>query len=176
MNRKSLRKELVDILKTANICGVNGNVFPNRSIPSNIDTLPVILVYSKNAPIDKRDESPKSYLINQEMVIECITQHDDDSKLSDELDDISDAVIKAIEDSFWLEDNCEDVTLTSLITDTEGTGQSPAGSTKVSYTMSLNYYPRQDLVFDDLKSLDNNFSMNDNQNNDAKSITEFEEP
>jgi hypothetical protein len=169
MNRKSLRKKVVEILQAANIPGVEQDVFPNRSIPSNIDRLPVILVYSKNAPVERRDESPKSYIINQDIVIECITQNSDDEKLSDELDDLSDAVIKAIEDDFFLEENCEEVSLTSLITDTEGEGQSPAGSTKVTFTMAINYYPRLDIVHDDLKELDNNFKINDNQNNDAKS-------
>jgi hypothetical protein len=175
MNRKSLRKELVDILKNANIPGIDGRIYPNRSIPSGVDTLPVILVYSKNAPVDRRDEAPKSYVINQEIVIECTTQHDDDDQLSDELDDLSDCVIKAIEDSFLLEESCERVILTGLITDTDGQGESPVGSTRVNYTFSLNYEPRKDMVFDELKELENNFKMNDNQNNDAKSVTVFEE-
>lgn len=175
MNRKSLRKKVVEILKAANIPGVEQSIFPNRSIPTGIDTLPVILVYSKNAPVDVRDESPKSYVINQDIVIECITQHDDDEKLSDELDDLSDAVIKVIEDNFYLEENCEDVTLTGIISDTEGEGQSPVGSAKVTFSMAINYYPRQDLILDDLKELDNNFKINDNQNNDAKSIVILQE-
>lgn len=175
MNRKSLRKELVNIIKAANIPGVGQQVFPNRSIPTNIQTLPVVLVYSKNAPVDQRDEAPTSYIINQEMVIECITQHDDDEKLSDELDDLSDAVVKAIEDSLFLEEECERVILRGFISDTDGEGQSPVGSTKVNYTIPFNYVPRTDMEFPDLKVLENNFKMNDNQDNDAKSIIEFEE-
>ena len=175
MNRKSLRKKVVEILKAANDPLFGQNVFPNRSIPSQIDTLPVILVYSKNAPVDRRDEAPKSYVINQEIVIECITQHDDDDKLSDELDDLSDAVIKIIEDDFYLEENCEEVSLTGLITDTEAEGQSPVGSTKVSFLMAINYEPRTELVLDDLNKVENNFKVNDNQNNDAKSIVILQE-
>lgn len=174
MNRKSLRKEVVRILKEAQITDIGDNVFPNRSIQSDIMTLPLILVYSKNAPVDRRDEAPKSYVINQEIIIECITQHDDDDKLSDELDDISDAVIKAIEDSLYLEDECESVTLSNLITDTEAEGQSPVGSTKVNFIFALNYEPRLDMEFDELKELDNNFKINDNENNDAKSIIDLQ--
>lgn len=175
MNRKSLRKKIVEILKAADNELFEDRVFPNRSIPTKNDTLPVILVYSKNAPVDRRDESPKSYLIRQDIIIECITQHDDDDKLSDELDDLSDAVIKIIEDDFFLEENCESVSLSGLITDTEAEGESPIGSTKVTYTFALNYEPRQDLILDDLKELENNFMMNDNENNDAKDILTVQE-
>lgn len=168
MQRKSLRKKIVEILKAANNPLFGQSVFPNRSIPSGIDTLPVILVYSRNAPVDRRDESPKSYVINQDIVIECITQDDDDEKLSDEMDDLSDAVIKIIEDDFYLELNCEYINLTSIMSDTEGEGQSPVGSSKVTFAFGLNYNPRQDIILPDLKQLDNNWQMNDNENNDAK--------
>lgn len=176
MTRKSLRKKIVEILKAANNTMFGQNVFPNRSIPTNVDTLPVVLVYSRNAPVDVRDESPKSYIIQQDIVIECISQHDDDGKLSDEIDDISEAVIAIIEDSFELEENCEHVTLSSIMMDTEGEGQSPIGSVRITYSIGLNFVPRQSLILDDLFELENNFKMNDNENNDAKDVIEFPAP
>lgn len=168
MNRKSLRKKVIEVLKAANNDLFGQDVFDQRSVPTNIELLPVILVYSKNTSVERFDESPKRYMESVDITMECVTQHDDDSLLADELDDLAAAVEKIIEDNYYLEENCESINLKSIIVDTEGTGQSPIGSAKVTYTFEIVNEPRQDVIHDDLKTLDNNWQINDNENNDAK--------
>lgn len=173
MNKKSLRKKLIEILKDADHESIGQDVFGQRSVPTKIDALPVVLIYSKVTSVDQRDEAPKSYLKNVDVVFEIVTQHSDDEALEDEMDDLSEWLIKTIEDNFYLEENCEYVTLKAENDDTEGNGESPAGTARITYAFGLNFNPRQDLVFDDLKELDNNFQMNDNGNNDARDILEL---
>lgn len=175
MNRKSLRKKIVEVLKAANNPLFGQDVLEQRSVPTDIESLPVILIYSKSTSVDRFDESPKRYLESVDITMECITQHDDDSLLADELDDLAAAVEKIIEDNYYLEENCEFINLKSVMSDTEGDGQSPIGSMRLTYTFGIINEPRQDVVHADLNTLDNNWQMNDNLNNDAKDILTLEE-
>jgi hypothetical protein len=173
MDRKLLRKKIVEILKDANIPKIGQDVFSQRSVPSDIEGLPVLLVYSKNTSVQRFDESPKRYMESVDITIECVTQHSDDELLADEMDDLALAVEKVIEDNFELENICQSVELKSVVQDTEGDGQSPVGSAKVTYTFEILNEPRTDIVLPGLKTMENNFKMNDNLNNDAKDVLDL---
>lgn len=170
MDRKYLRKKVVQVLKDAKIPLIDQDVFSQRSVPSSIDSLPVALVYAKTLSADRLDESPKRYIKNMDVMIEVVTQHDDDECLADEMDDLSLLVEKAIEDSIDLEKCTEYVNLKTVINDTEGDGQSPTGSSILTFTIGYVTEPRTDWVLPDLKTISTTYQVNGNEDEDAQDI------
>ena len=163
MNRKYLRKKVVQVLKDAKIPNIDQDVFSQRSVPSDVDSLPVVLVYTKTMQADRLDESPKRYIKDLDVMIEVVTQHDTDECLADEMDDLSMLVEKAIEDSIDLEKCTEYVNLKTVINDTEGDGQSPIGSSVLTFTIGYVTEPRTDWVLPDLKTINTTYNMNGNE-------------
>lgn len=168
MDRKYLRKKIVQVLKDAKIQLIDQDVFSQRSVPSSIDSLPVALVYVKTMSADRLDESPKRYIKNLDVTIEVVTQHDNDECLADEMDDLSLAVEKAIDDSIDLEKCTEFVNLKTVLNDTEGDGQSPTGSSILTFTIGYVTEPRTDWVLPDLKTIDTNYNFNGNDNKNTQ--------
>lgn len=163
MDRKSLRKKVTEVLKAANIPYIGEDVYSQRSVPSEKDTLPIILVYSKSESIEEFDNSPKSYRKDIDIVFEIVSVADDDEELADGLDDIVLGVEKAIEEDLFLEENCESVQLKSIFTTTESNGSNPIGVTRVQYTFTLITPARSEPELPDLNTMANNFVLNDNQ-------------
>lgn len=168
MDRKFLRKKVAQVLKDAKIPNIDQDVFCQRSVPSSIDSLPVALVYTKTLAAERLDESPKRYIKDLDVMIEVVTQHNDDEELADELDDLSIAVENAIEDSIELEACTEYANLKSVVNDTESEGQSPTGSSIVTFTIGYVTEPRTNWVLPDLKTISTSYKMNGNENDDAK--------
>lgn len=175
MDRKYLRKKVAQVLKDAKIPHIDQDVFTQRSIPTNIDTLPVALVYTKTLIADRLDESPKRYVKDLDVIIEVITQNDNDECLADELDDLSLLAEKAIEDSIELEKCTEYVNLKSVINDTEGDGQSPIGSSILTFTIGYVTEPRTDWIHPDLKTISTTYRANGNEDDTAQDLITFEE-
>lgn len=163
MDRKYLRKKVVQVLKDAKIPYIDQDVFSQRSVPSNIDSLPVALVYTKTMQADRFDESPKRYLKDLDVMIEVVTQNDDDECLADEMDDLSILVENAIEDSIELEKCTEYINLKTVINDTEGDGQSPTGSSILTFTIGYVTEPRTAWVLPDLKTIQTTYKANGNE-------------
>jgi hypothetical protein len=179
MKRKWIRKRVLEILRAANIPDVGDDIFSNKSLPSIASEpglLPCINLFTKISNVERSDEAPKSYRKTMEITLEIIAINDDDDKLSDQLDDISQRVEDVIEDDFELERQLEAIDLTSIQTTTEGDGQSPIGSTRVIYEAIFIEQARKEMVMDDLLALGNNWKMNNNENEDAKDEIQFQEP
>lgn len=136
--RKKIRKTVERILKAAKIPLVGNDVFSQRSIPTDHDELPVILIYPRTENVERNDESPKSYQRNLSLEIEIQTTANDDSQLADELDDLSQCVEDVIEGSKELADLVNDLDLKSTLYDTDSEGSSPIGSVRLNY--DLEYY------------------------------------
>ena len=173
MDRKYLRKKIVQVLKDANIVGIGQDVFSQRSVPSDVDSLPIALVYTKTLNADRFDEAPKRYLKDLGVIIEIVTKHDDDEQLADEMDDLSLLVENAIELSESLELEVDDVELKSVINRTESDGQSPIGSSILTFIISYITEPREDQTLDDLKTIRTTWQMNGNE--DKESVDEIKD-
>ena len=146
--RKEIRKTVESVLKRAKIPQVDQDIFSQRSIPTEHETLPIILLYPKTENIDRNDHSPKSYQRVLAMEIEVQTTADNDSILADELDDLAQYVEDAMESSKELIELLNELDLKSVVYDTESDGSSPIGSVRLSY--DLEYFTDESRDSDDL--------------------------
>jgi hypothetical protein len=182
--RKRIRHKIAEILKTADIPGVGQAVFSQKSIPSDHDELPAILIYQKSESVSRNDESPKVYQRNLSITIEIQSTHDDDLKLTDELDDIAQAVEDIIEGSDDLMDMTHadskekllnDFDLTETQIDLDGSGSNPTGSARLTY--NFEYYTNEDRpkILHDFKKMESTFSFNKNKDKKSKSLDILED-
>lgn len=180
--RKRIRKKVVEILKASNIVGKD--VFAQRSVPTDHKSLPVILVYQKNESSELFSTSPKVYERNLLLELEIQTTHDTDDELADEMDDIAQQVEDVLEGTDFLYNMISDnkdgrlineYMLQSSLYTTEGNGESPTGSVKIIY--NFQYFTDEDRprVLDTFKTMLSNFKIDDNINNDAKDVAEFDQ-
>lgn len=130
--RRLIRNHIRDLLKGKKIVP-SDRVVTSRSAPSDIEKLPVILIYTRNENVSAHNEAPKSYKRFVEVVIEVIDTGDDDEKLSDQLDDMADKIEEAIEYDETLGGKADRLALTSLQSAWESGGQSPLGSLILTY-------------------------------------------
>lgn len=165
MDRKYIRKAVQQVLKDFDIPGIGAAVFSQRSIPTNIDTLPIIIIYSNDVQVSRFNEACKDYMKNLSLTIEIITQNDDDELLMDELDDLSLVVESIMENARDLENQLEYINLQSVRYKTEGDGQSPVGSAILTY--DIKYYFEPDLMdsLDELRSINTIFKKSEDDNN-----------
>ena len=168
MDRKYLRKKIQDLLKKSNIDGIGQDVLSMRSVPSSVEHLPIALIYPKNESITRFDESPKRYIRSLNIMIEIITTDDNDECLSEQLDDLSAAVEKAIEDDIDIEKVVESIELTSVVYDSEGDGQSPVGSAVLNYQIDYVTEPRSELNHGAFNTADVTWHANDHTDDDTQ--------
>lgn len=171
--RKRIRKAVEQLLKDSKIPNVGDDIFPYRSIPTEHENLPVILIYPKVENVDRFDECPKSYERILSIEIEIQSTHDTDALLADELDDLSEYVEDAIESSKDLSEMLNDLDLKSILYETESNGSSPIGSVRLSY--DLQYYTDESLRSKDkavaFKRMETTYKIEENEK--AKEILDL---
>lgn len=182
--RKRIRHKIVEILKNAKIPEVGDDIFSQRSVPSNHETLPLILVYNKSEDSERFQHDPKTYKRNMQIEIDVQSQHNSDAELADELDDLAqfveDAIEGAYEDLFNFKnvsDNEKLINEYNLVTtlyDTEGAGMNPVGSVRLIY--DFEYYTDEDRLkpLPDLKTMGTQYNVNGNTDGDAREVSTFE--
>ncbi len=170
MNRKYIRKKIFDLLKNASLPGIGEDVFSMRSVPTSVESLPVALIYPKDELIDRFDESPKRYARALSITIEVISTHDTDDCLTDELDDLAEAIESVIENDTTLELEVESIDLKAVIFDQESDGQSPIGSAKITYDITYISEPRSEgsLPYHDTTHV--GWHANEHEDEDTKDI------
>lgn len=168
MDRKYLRKKIQDLLKAANIEGLGTDIFSMRSIPSNIENLPIALIYPNTETITRFDEAPKRYMRSLNVVIEVITLDDNDECLADDMDRLASDVEKAIEDDIEISGCVESIELQSVNYTTVGEGQSPVGSVIMSYQIEYITEPRSKFTHPDFNTGDVTWHANDHLDDDTK--------
>lgn len=175
MSRKSLRKKVVEILKRNQILEVGDDVFSGRSVPTDHELLPAILVYTKSESVDRFDEAPKSYKRGLQITLEAITTNDTDEKLSDDLDDLAQGIENAMErdgeDLFALVNEYD---LISVLYDTEGSGSNPVGKVQLTYLLDYNTDESPDPVHPDLARMQTKYKVNGHTDDDTNEIVEFD--
>lgn len=182
MIRKYIRKKVQQVLKDANIQGVEQDVFCRKSSPHDDNELPYICIYGNTESANRFDEAPKRYLRSFEIVIEAITTHDDDEKLSDELDDLSYAIELALESDKVLQGleadvngQCyEDTEITSVQYDTQADGSGPIGAVRLTYAISYVASPYTESIPDVFGKVESEWKIGDHGDN--KAVDEFDIP
>jgi hypothetical protein len=176
MKRKYLRKKIQEVLKAAKIPGVDQDVFCRKSSSHDDGELPYICIYSNTENAQRFDESPKRYKRSLEIVIECITAHDTDELLCDEMDELSYHIETAIESDdvlqgfkdFDKEGHCvEDTEITSVQYDSQADGSSPMGAVRLTYSITYVDKPVTQKVHNTLNTVETQWEIGDHEENKA---------
>ena len=176
MKRKLIRKKIQQVLKAAKIPDVGEDVFCRKSSSHDDNDLPYICIYPNTENAQRFDEAPKRYKRSFEVVIECITSHDNDELLCDELDDLSYHVEAAIESDEILqgfkdydkEGGClEDTEITSVQYDSQADGSAPMGAVRLTYSITYIDKPVTQKVFNTLNTVESEWEIGDHGDNKA---------
>lgn len=134
--RRSIKEGLVNTLKGETTA--RDSVHASRSIPTDIDKLPTVLIYIKSESIEIFNESPREYKRIATITIECIDTGDDD----DSADNNVELLAKQVEDNLGLDetfgDLVDDSELVSINFQNEPDGQSPVAAAVI--TLNATYY------------------------------------
>ena len=184
MNRKSIRKRVQQLLKDADIPNIGQDVFAQSATPDSIESLPVINVYTLNEDVDRENWGDKAYRRSLSLTIEIKSKHNTSEELADDLDDLSELAEKAIEqgvekkapgDSIFFKEHFENITLVSTRCTTEPDNQSPVGSCVLLYSFIYISEAAPAAIHKDLKTFGNTYSVNGNEDEEAKDQINFEE-
>lgn len=144
ISRKSIKDRLVSLLKGRTYAGQN--VKASRSIPTDIDDLPIILIYLKNESIEIFDESPRTYKREARFIIESVITGDNDC----EADDLVEEMTGKIEDELGKDEalgfgqEVDDSWFEEIQFQSEADGQSPVAATIATFT--VRYYTKPNIV------------------------------
>lgn len=154
--KRAIRRQIQSILlgKTK----AQDRVFINRSIPTQEEDLPVILIYSTNEAITRMNEAPKDYKREMNIRIECVAVGDQDEDLDGRLEEIGDVVENLMEQDETLGDLVHYVELKGTEYTAEAEAQSPVGVLALTYTLifftdaltekSLDNFSGTDVTYD----------------------------
>lgn len=182
MKRKFLRKRIQEVLKAAKIPGVDQDVFCRKSSSHDDNELPYIIIYPNTENAQRFDEAPKRYKRSLEIVVECITTHDSDQLLCDELDELSYHIEEAIESDEILQGfkaydksgQCvEDTEVTSIQYDSQADGSSPLGAVRLTYSITYIDKPVTQKVFNTFNTVESEWKIGDHGENKAVDQTEI---
>ena len=93
---KRKMKEFVQT-KLLNKTDAGARVYIGRSIPTNSEDLPAILIYSTGENISRFNEAPKNYQRNMNLLVECIAAGNDDDDLDIRLETLAEKVEALLE-------------------------------------------------------------------------------
>ena len=171
--RKEIRKKIAEILKDKTDAG--SSVFPNASIPTWHEELPVILIYPKSEPIDKYAQAPRELERNLDLQIEIqatgpeVDEEGNEPINKKSLEDILDDIVEQIECEMakddTLQSTADDSILTNVEFDFDSAGSQPIGSARLTYnvtyyTMSPESVDKQ-VVLDDFKKSEIEYNIGD---------------
>lgn len=146
--RQLIRKVIKDLLKGATDAGEQ--VFTSRSIPTWVENLPVILIYTKDENVERFNEAPKSYRRILNLELEIVAKGSEDEDVQEVLDRVSDQIESLMEKDETLgnDENKNNIAnkleLSKVEYTLEADGDSPVGMAKNTY--SIEYFT--DVVFD----------------------------
>lgn len=133
----------------------------SRSIPTQSEDLPAILIYSTTESVRRFDESPKRYERTLTVNIECLDSGNNDDDMDMRLEVIADRVEAIMESDETLGGIANDLELVSSNYQQEPDGESPMGSLVLQYNIEFYQYAirADETCLDDLKGVDVDYKV-----------------
>lgn len=153
--KRLIKVAIRDLLK-ANHGGVDANnIQISRTIPTQSESLPAILIYTTTESVRRFDESPKRYERVLTVNIECMDMGDTDDDLDLRLEVIADRVETILESNETLGGIANDLELVSANYQQEPDGEAPMGSLVLQYNIEYYQFAQrlEETCLDDLKSM-----------------------
>lgn len=135
VRKRNIRLKIQDLL--LNKSEAKDRVFINRTIPTQSEDLPVILIYSMGEAVRRFNEAPKTYRRNMSVRIECIASGSNDDDLDLTLEKIADVVERQMEIDDTLGDLVNKVELSSTDYQADPDAESPTGILALTYDVEF---------------------------------------
>lgn len=137
------------------------NIRVSRTIPTQSENLPSILIYSTTESVRRFDESPKRYGRTLTVNIECLDAGNDDDDMDMRLEVIAERVEALMERDETLGGIANDLELVSANYQQEPDGESPMGSIVLQYNVEFYQYAirTDDTCLDDLRGVDIDYKV-----------------
>lgn len=129
-------------------------VFINRTVPTQVEDLPVILVYSLGETITRFNEAPKDYLREFSLRIEIVAAGDEDNDLDERLEAIGDIVESLLEQDETFSDLVSHIELKSTEYLGNHEAQSPVGVLALNYSVYFLTDAISSISLDDFSGAD----------------------
>jgi len=177
--RKAIRKKVVELLKAADISDVSGKVYPNASVPSWQEELPVVLVYQRNESASEYAQAPREYQRTFNLAIEIVAEGEEENDQLEtpgsglkSLEDILDDIAEEIECALSIDDTLDNVCSESMYQSTEfefdSAGGRPIGSARLNYAVTYYTMSPRDIekqgVVDDFSKANIDYQLTDDEN------------
>lgn len=142
--------------------GVKPNLIRvSRTIPTQSEDLPAILIYSTTETVRRFDESPKRYERTLTVNIECLDSGNNDDDMDMRLEIIAERVEALMESDETLGGIANDLELVATNYQQEPDGESPMGSLVLQYNVEFYQYAIRagETCLDDLKGMDVDYKV-----------------
>lgn len=173
--RKLIRKQVALILKNKTAAGPR--VFPNASVPTSEEELPVILIFPRSEPASKYSEAPRELERTLDLTIEIVAKGPEideegnepvgKTSLEDILDDLAEQVECEMSRDDTLNGTADDSILVNTEFEFEGAGGVPIGSARLSFAITyFTHYPRSSIkqgVVDAFEKSEIEYNIGDNE-------------
>jgi len=131
--KSKIRKQIRETLKGNTEAG--DQVFVSRSIPSQVEDLPAVIIYSNSENVSRFHDSPKDYRRELIVTIECQAAENTD----EETEELLEVIAEKIEDLLELDETLgglsDRLELTGSQYQYESDGQSPIGVLILQYVV-----------------------------------------
>jgi len=138
--RALIRKKIKEILLKKTLAG--SKVYLNQAMPTWVEELPVILIYTRSEPAEKFNQSPRELRRDLQVAIEIISKGTEDALSEDgpQTQDIIDAIAETVEDEMSRDETLGELVEDSILSDTEfdyeDKGANLIGSARLIYTVT----------------------------------------
>lgn len=134
-------------------------IFINRVIPTQIEDLPVILVYSLGENVTRFNEAPKDYKRDFNLRVEIVAAGDQDDDLDERLELIADKVESLLEQDETFGDLVSHIELKSTEYTGDHEAQSPVGMLALNYSVVFVTDAISEISLDDFTGTDIKYSV-----------------
>lgn len=140
MTRAFAKRKIKEAIKKLLIDGdtdAETRVSISRSIPTDAQNVPALLIYTTGEAVSRFNEAPKNYRRALNVNIEIMAAGNDDEHLDLILETIGDEVEQLMEKDETLGGLCNKLELVATAYQSEPDGQSPLGSLVLSYSVDF---------------------------------------
>lgn len=154
---KLAKRRMKEFVKSALIGKTDAadRVFIGRSVPTQTEDLPVLLIYSTGENVSRFNEAPKNYQRNMNLLVECIVAGNDDDDLDIKMETLAEKVETILENDETLGGIANKLELSGSDYQSEPDAQSPIGNLALRF--NVEFYTdaiREGVCLDTFKGAD----------------------
>lgn len=151
--KEAIRKALLGFTDASD------RVFISRSIPTEVEHAPVLLIYSTNEAITRFDQAPKSYKRVLNISIECIVDGNSDDDVDTKLEQLGQDVERLMEVDETLGNLVSSLELSGAGYQVEAGAESPTGSLVLTFNIEFYTFPDSSPNLPNFKGLDVDYKI-----------------